>query len=305
MDSLFGSLKQGDILRLPAQCMSTSDFSDGDIAIVSQTCDVRNSNREFISIAPVIEVDRSQQSNIKKGRKPLLVAVGSDPKLAVNMERITSLPREELLGSVRIDETVQYASGSEASSLSNRIGRAFSRAALPDEVNIVLAKFSSKLRDKYFKSSKVAEALDFLIDIRVGCSDWNEPRRELTLFLLLPKELLTSADFIDEGWYWGKDKIGKFDSAAKRLEELDLEQTANLICDSNRFETPLGMKYSLWERYADLLFEQYFESELNEEVGSVEFEIVSSLDFNFDQYLRTESLEFTALSDSSSRNTRG
>lgn len=305
VNSLFGSLKQGDIVKPSGRRNLFPDLPGVDIAIISQTCDVRNSKRKFVSIAPIVSVDKNDQSNIKKGRKPLFIAVGAESHLAANMERVISVPREQLLGSEKVGETVANASGSDASSLSNRIGRAFSRAALPDEVNIVLGKFSSKLRDKYFKSSRVAAALDLLIDIRVGCSNWNEPQRQLTLYLLLPKELLTSADFIDKDWRWGNDKIGEFDSATKKLDELDLEQIASLICDSARIETPLGMKYALWESYADHLFDQYISSELNQEVRSVEFEILSSLDFTFDEYLKTESLEFTALSDSSQRQEHG
>lgn len=301
VEPALANLKQGDILEQPSTAGFNCSIPDGDIAVVSQTCDVRNKNREFVSVAPVIEIGKGDQSNIKKGRKPLFVPVGPSPNRAANLEEVHSVPRDVLVGCPIVGETVDYASGKEASVLSSRIGRAYSRAALPDEVNLVMQKFSTKLRDRYFKSSHIAEALDYLADIRIGCQEWNQPGRELTLYYLLPAELLSSEDFIEVEWTWSTGKIHGLDPKRTQCQDLSFEKTAELICSNIGSDVSLGTKYALWEHYADHVYDQYLQSELNTEVASIHSEVVSALDFNYDQFIHTESLEFSALSYSSPR----
>lgn len=301
VESNLANIKQGDILQSPGPDGLGCNLPDGDIVIVSQTCDVRNTKREFVSIAPVIPIGKGDQSNIKKGRKPLFVPVGPCPSLAANLEEVHSVPRDALVGCLVRGETVDHASGKEASILSSRIGRAYSRAALPDEVNLVMEKFSIKLRDRYFKNSYVAEALDYLEDIRIGCQDWNQPGRELTLYYLLPAELLSSQDFIEPGWSWETGKIYDLDPERTSYQDLSLDQSAKLICSNINSDASLGTKYALWERYIDHVHDQYLQNELNAEVISIHSEVVSALDFNYDQFVHTESLEFSALSYSSPR----
>lgn len=301
VEPTLANLKQGDILEQPSTASLNCSLPDGDIAIVSQTCDVRNEKRDFVSVAPVIQISKGDQSNIKKGRKPLFVPVGPSSHYAANLEEVHSVPRDVLVGCPVVGETVDYASGKEASVLSSRIGRAYSRAALPDEVNFVMEKFSKKLRDRYFKNSHIAEALDYLADIRIGCQEWNQPGRELTLYYLLPAELLSSEDFIEPDWTWAMGKIYGLDPKQNQCQDLSLEKTAELICSNIRSDVSLGTKYALWERYAEHIYEQYLQSELNTEVVSIHSEVVSALDFNYDQFIHTESLEFSALSYSSPR----
>lgn len=295
-ESLFSDLKQGDLVSCTIAGQSILEPNECLFAVVSQTCDLRSTKRDFVTLAPVLPIDERDWSTIKRGRRPLLVPVGERQQQAADMERLITVNRKSLAEAKLVAHSVDFESGSEAAALANLLGRVFTKPALPDEVNEVFRKYSSKIADRYHKKTSVAKALDFLEDIRLECADWASPGREITVHYLLAADRLGSSDLIDESWNAGNDPeiAREFHEPAKHV---NLEKAADRLCEAMDSGATLEVKYFFWELFVAKLHQEYIDPSLNAQVVFVEPVIDSADDFSYTLFSSSVSLDLTALSD--------
>lgn len=297
---------QGDIVELSSlPCIG----ADGQLAsidtpygvcLMSQTCNlVRVSEGARVLVAPVKTLAGQEWSNVKRGRKPLLVIVGADPdehKVA-DVERLISLPRQMLDGRLVVDRSCTSPSGRSASLFASRLARAFSRFAFPDEIHPVFSRFQRKIVDTYGKQSSFARVLKVIEEFRVSCESWEAEEIELTVHCIVPSNWLPPADEMDASWEWSVQTV----NGAKRNEQpkdLSLERLSHLIV-ANQAVGNFGALVTLWRLWEEHIQHSYFtlqgEGSDRCTVSSTFFSVVSTTEFTFDMYVASEALDFSTL----------
>lgn len=264
------------------------------VALISQTCDlVQVSPKDRLLVAPVRECSPEEQSNVRKGRKPLLVLVGESLDLVADLERVVSLPREVLDSRDVVGRTCASQSGKEASQLAIRIGRAFSRFAFPNEVHSVLSKLQRKVVESYTKKTCFADLLARIEEIRVACTDWDSSGRDLTIYVIVPSDLLPPTDMKPAGWTWSLSSVAGL-KPSEQPEHLSLERISELILCN--FQTgQQAALVELWRMWEELMQAQYL-AKTDEHVASIELQVVSGSDLTYDLYVESEILDFSTLS---------
>ncbi|NVC25306.1 hypothetical protein E7Z53_17955 [Kocuria salina] len=174
-----------------------------------------------------------------------------------------------------------------------RIGRAFSRFAFPDEVHSVLAKLQKKVVDSYTKNTNFAEILARIDEIRVACSDWDSPGRDMTIYAIVPSDLLPAADTKSRDWTWSTDNVAGLNRSEKSTQ-LALERISELILVNFKEENESAL-VELWRIWQDAMQAQYL-AKTDEHVASIELQVVSGSDLTYDLYVESEVLDFSTLS---------
>lgn len=291
---------QGDILTVaslmyPSTVAGESESiatPDG-VVLISQTCDLVQ-DRERVLVAPLIAVAPSELVNIKKGRKPLLLAVGSRLEKVANLEMLLSIPREALSGALVAEQTFEERTGTRVAELSSRIARAVARFAFPDEVHDALKRLHRKIVDGYSKSTHFASVLELIDEFRVACDAWDSPQRNMSIYAVIPARYLPAADLRPLGWEWTPTTVTGLKNNAERPNDLSLERISELLLANLQSENDSAV-VELWDRWARLLHGNALPAPSNE-VASVILEAVSGSDFTYDQYVNSGALDFSVLS---------
>ncbi|WP_272027787.1 hypothetical protein [Kocuria rosea] len=174
-----------------------------------------------------------------------------------------------------------------------RIGRAFSRFAFPDEVHSALAKLQKKVVESYTKKTSFAELLARIEEIRVACSDWDAPGRDMTIYAIVPSDLLPAADTKPEDWTWSIDNVADL-NRSEQPKQLTLERISELILVNFEAQNESAL-VELWRVWQNSMQDQYL-AKTDEHVASIDFQVVSGSDLTYDLYVESEVLDFSTLS---------
>lgn len=269
------------------------DTPDG-VVLVSQTCDlVQTATKDRVLVAPIVACSPAEISQIKKGQRPLRILVGSSLNRVADLERVTSVSRAALAGLKVLDRTSNEQSGKEAAQLAARIGRGFSRFAFPNEVHEALRKLQRKVSDGYSKQTKFATILGRVEEFRVACSDWNRPGRNLVVYVLVPSDFLPPADMKPDDWVWSTQNVTGSRSGM-RPQDLDLEMLSDLILQNTVADNDSAL-VELWRWWGEALSKGWL-GHSDDQVSSIELEVVSMAEFSYETYVETEALDFSTLS---------
>lgn len=175
----------------PQNHIATADTLDGNedviiqdvpgLCVVSQTCDIVRccSERPYIEVSPLVEVDDSKMAEIEKGGRP---NYGFLPKLksrkfAVDLDRVMTLEKSCLEDEERVEGC---GSDDERRSFSKALSRKRLRFAFPNEFNKLASKLRDRIIEKHDKQSPEGEALRSLDEIRVSASpSWQDNEIDL------------------------------------------------------------------------------------------------------------------------------
>lgn len=301
------NLRQGDVVGLRHLSLpGTGDASeimetpDG-IAILSQTCDVVQPSKERCLVAPVV-VDPSDGalSSARKGQKPLhlyLQSSAAEPtRCLADMEYAVSIPKAALAGLPIIARYVEQTSGSAARALAWRVGRAFSRFPFPDEVYPAFSKLRRKAQDKAGSAeSNFGRVLGLVEDLRVSADQWSNAARNLTLYIVVPEELLITPDDVDPGWVWSPERVVGL-RANEPETGLSIDRVGELILAN--LDADKSSLVHLWRLFGETVQAKLLSPMLNHEVATFEVVVLSDSEMTFRQYNQTESLDLEVLSDS-------
>lgn len=300
------NLRQGDVIDLPQLSvvsgeaeMSVLDTPHG-VAVLSQTCDVVQGSKTRCLVAPVMNADPGEVADARKGRKPLWLYLestdGAPPARIADMQLATSVPKDLLVGRVVLARSAENPSGAEAGRLAARVGRAFSRFPFPDEVYPVFSELRSRVQKRSGTESPFGQVVDLVEDLRVGADQWSNPGRSLTLYVLVPEELLVPPDDLDPTWTWDANRVLGI-RPRELLDSLALNRTCELILANRQGDRTTLAR--LWQRFGELVRTELLEPRLSGEVVEFSVEVLADSEMSVRQYRRTESLDLEVLSDSS------
>lgn len=272
------------------------------VVTLSQTCDVVQSSKDRITVAPVVDAPtREQVSGAKKGRSPLLLHLPgsvSHPEQVADMSRTSHVPKKaaEPLNLLSRHTTDQY--GDSARRMSERIGNVYARFALPDEVPVVLRKFRSRIREKALGNGSLGRALGYVSEFRLASTHWEGPGREMTLYAIIPSELLPPVEDLDPSW--AAQPVAGFPAGGDLgLQTLDV--VSRLLadsCDRNRSgkERNLGELVLLWSAWCAALQKELLDPQMDEEVVSFEVVPQGDSEMSVREWKSTVSMDFESLS---------
>lgn len=230
---------------------------------------------------------------VVRGRKPLLILVGSRKNFVADLEQITSISRAALSTTKIIDRTCGEQSGKAASELAARIGRAFLRFAFPDEVHHSLKKLHKKVYDGYTKNTQFAAVLALIEEFRIACNDWGQKDRNLTVYVIVPSLYLPPVDMRPDDWTWSAESVSGIQRGT-RAQDLSLERISHLIMENAATGNDSAL-VELWALWGEALRSgclNYSDSE----VSSIQLEVLSTSELSYEAYTASEPLDFSALS---------
>lgn len=135
-------------------------IASGRVMLVTQTCDLQTRRTErgqtLVHVAPVVELEGENLRNARRDARPNYIAVpwlgGS---LFADMDQMAAVDRGVLVEA----PTGPRPSESDRRDLAYRLGRYFSRPALPDEVLDVLKPLQKFAEAKHFATRRVRDAV--------------------------------------------------------------------------------------------------------------------------------------------------
>jgi hypothetical protein len=307
-----GSIRQGDILDvrdLPFLGLNGTQAHKCSlgVAIVSQTCDLVQTDRPFFVVAPVVELQKDQASAAKSGRMTRYAHLsGSDgPDLFADLALCVTVSKSilnsvETLG-VGIDPTDSKA----VSKFGSQVGRRFSRFPFPDEVQPYFRPLQDKVTGAHKKNSAVGVLLRECVDLRIESTNWHDPPMQLTIHLIVPAAILPSVDDVDPADV-SPSTLAKFNP--RSIQAGDLSGIASSLVKKDMtidVEIRPPDRLFLWNCFLSALIaacnttvDRTIEG-AEGAVTEIRGELWSDEDFTLHLYQRTESLDLDHLSSSS------
>lgn len=280
----FAGLRQGRVLELSGHAEI-----EGLYVVVSQSCDVVQTKREFIQLAPAVQLQDQEvlRSALKREnpRYPLLVE--SEETLFADLARIVSLEKASVQGAVERRD-IAFCDALAEREFGLAVGRWFSRFALPDEVQPWLVPVQELIRSKHDNpGSPLGKVLQQVAEVRVEAARWDKGPFELTLHVIVKSGALPTvpeeADYASVG---------------------SLPSGLNDICEAIEVERSAIRRALLWTAFAEALatrckLKPRFEAipEIRAAVASVSGGLSSDDEFSLARVRRSEQLDVDFLSD--------
>lgn len=270
------------------------------VAVLSQTCDVVQPSKTRCLVAPVVDADEGQVADARKGKKPLWLCLessnGEAPACIADIELATSVPKDVLVGRKVLARYAENPSDARAGNIAARAARALGRFPFPDEVYPVFAELRSRVQKRSGTPSPFGQVVDLVEDLRVGADQWPVPGRRLTLYVVVPEELLVPMEDLDPSWAWEAARVLGL-QRGEALPSMPLNRTCELILVNVPGDrTTLA---NLWQHFGERVRVELLEPRLGVEVAEFAVEVVVDSEMSVRQYRRTESLDLEVLSDSS------
>ncbi|GAA1512035.1 hypothetical protein [Brevibacterium permense] len=194
-EDYFQELRQGSVVEYSGHAGLA-----GPHVVVSQTCDVVLAKREYLQVAPLVELEGGERARALNHENPRFprVGQGSDCSFA-DLARIVSVLKSEVDGSP-VCRGYEFATEADSRDFGLSIGRWFGRFAVPDSVHYWLAPLQRLVRSKHEKSeSPIGRVLNQVAEIRVESNDWNSSGMQLTIHVIVDAGRLPSLpDEMDE-----------------------------------------------------------------------------------------------------------
>lgn len=283
----WGTRRQGDVLALTTSLTFPGcDSPVSQVLIVSQTCDVVQSKREFVILAPIESCAKLDFDDAKKGRRSSLIAVdGSEGSEKVaRLDLICAHPKCSIEGEVLCRLSGNSESSEEARGLAHNIGNYFSRFPIPDAARNSFEGLVKRLRSDSRKPVR-ERVLNDVLQVRVAARPgWLANDCCIRIFLLIEAGSFPQQD-------WSDADLGR------GVAPLELEKYENLsiadVYSRLASEKKAPIRSRLWERFGDCLQEL---THPEGPVSSIEVEVVSEDCFTYSDWRRSESLNLEALS---------
>lgn len=262
--------------------------------VLSQTCDIVQSDRVTVQVAPIVALNGEQAREAEGGRRPRYIAV---PAAGVDrfgdLECMITIHKNDL---VDISHRPGVQTHREGRNLAYAIGRRFTRFPFPDNLHPWLRPLEEILQERARKpQSPIGQVLARVKEIRVqAVGGWREPPYDLTILIL-----------VDEGelpYAAGDDRPPLPDDLGEYLRRSDgeLKRTPGEIAASLLTATDPVRKYHLWlalgEAWAGVCRPRSASRAVLGEVESIEGEVVSESDLTVDRWRASEALDLDHLS---------
>lgn len=167
--------------------------------VVTQTCDVVRScsERPFVELCPLVEVDDDRLYEIQRGRRPAyaFVPLLSADGLVADLDRVMTVEKPLVATWQR---TAGWSTDAQARAFALALSRKRVRFAFPDDFTALARKLQSRLADKHEKNTEEGRGLRALREIRVHASpSWGAPQIEIFFWFVREEG---DADFEGTSW---------------------------------------------------------------------------------------------------------
>jgi len=158
--------------------------------VLTQTCDIVRScdERHFLEVAPLVEVEPPQLSEIRKGKQLgyLYVPALTEKRLVGDLSRPMTVEKSVVAGWERVPG---WSSDQEGRDLSRAIVRRLERFAFPDDIVKMYGNWERKIKKVHGKASPEGQVLLQLSEIRVeACPGWDAEEVDITFLCIVPEE---------------------------------------------------------------------------------------------------------------------
>lgn len=250
-----GEPRQGDYLseirELPIlNARGEVDFvsTPHGVVVITQCCDLARGGKGYAHVAPVVILSGDEAAGAKSGRSPRFVWI---PRLGenhfVDLGTICSVENGLLKNTTRRkflpDDWARHMFG-------RRVGRRFSRFAVPDEFSPMLQRLKDLVRRKYGRSgSSFGQALEQLAHLQLEVLNeggWkSKPPWDLTLLLIVKKNRLPTLPMAPDG-------STAPDGSAQR-DPQNITDSANAIL---RLKEGDPLLWDAWQSFGDSLVDK-------------------------------------------------
>lgn len=156
------------------------------LMVLTQTCDVvRNaSDRPYIEVCPLVEVDDFLVKEIQRGRRPNYAFVPALEAmcLVADLERVMTVEKSVMTGWERVEGC---PTDTDARRLALALARKRARTAFPDDFVAFASPLMKRMSSKHDKGSDEGSALRALRELRVRAApSWSAEEVELTFWFI-------------------------------------------------------------------------------------------------------------------------
>jgi hypothetical protein len=177
--------------------------------------------------------------DVQRGRRPNLASLpGLDGRmLVVDLDRIMTVEKSI---AARWKRTPGPSSDADGRAFARALSRKRERFAFPDDFTELVAKLTSRLKDKHEKGTEEGAALRALHEIRVQASpSWDAPAVSLFFWFIRDEDQLTPAtkrwDELLDGWLKLVPESGRFSEVEGEVVDL-AGMTAAQYVESDQFD---------------------------------------------------------------------
>jgi len=188
--------------------------------VATQTCDIVRSctERPFVEVCPLVEVDEEVLRQIERGRRPGYAFVPGVAKhnLVADLDRIMTVEKAVVAGWERV---AGCTTDSEDHRLRLALARKRARCAFPDDFTAFAGKLQDRLQRKHDRDSEEGRALRSLLEIRVRATpSWSHAKIEITFWFIRSGD---TPDFEGKAWDHYLDAWMKLVPPAGRFERVE------------------------------------------------------------------------------------
>lgn len=248
--------------------------------VITQCCDLARGGNGHAHLSPVTVLSGDKAAFARSGRIPRFVPIPElGPNRFVDLGTACSA-KNELLGKTTRTEAI--VDDQSRHKFGQRIGRRFSRFALPDELNPMLQPLKELVRKKAGKSSSpFGQVLDHLATVRLGVEGgWGSaPPWELTLLLVLEDGRLPT--------------LATTPANSTQRTSQDVTESAKTILELNEGDPRL---WDSWQSLADALVDD-MRKERPPTVVDIQAEVLDENDLTWARYRRTVGVDLEDLSE--------
>ena len=295
------NLRQGHVILLPKKLLpnavseiytnAVSEIYKGacPAVVVSQTCDIVQKSKSYLSLAPILpEPNESQRKNAAKGRQPLILYfqdVEQSTEFLANMEHVFFLEKASLDGCEILATLSDTETDPAARIFAARVAQVFLRFPFPDDVFPRFRRLRNEVQNKTGKQGNFSKVLDCVSEIRVSCIDWNATPRDIIVFFIVASEYLgLTAET-------GQDQVNS------EFEGMDLDSLSGRILKSIDRRESDTIRQELWRCFGMQVQQKFLQPTSSDRPqDEIVVEVISEAEMTVEEYRRTESLDLEALS---------
>lgn len=213
----------------------------GGAVVLSQTCDLTQSNRHTVQVSPLATLTGPEAAEAARESRPRYApvyaqdAAEGDPPIGFADLEVVATWSKGRLAQERHAPAAWHTS-EHARRFGRAVGRRFSRFAWPDDLQAWLSPLEQVLRTRYNEATQPGGRLVAdLQQVRVGAGDWDAPGAELTIHFIFNTGVLPGdmdqppsdeiKQFVESGHGW-KQIAARLETATAPGDRAALYQAA-------------------------------------------------------------------------------
>lgn len=230
------SLPVTDVAHIVAA--DNGDLAEEQVAgllVLTQTCDIVRSctERPFIEVCPLVEVDEAKLREIERGRRPAygFVPALAEQRLVADLDRTMTVEKPVVAKWTRIPG---WSTDVQARAFADSLARKRRRFAFPDDFTAFAKRLQNRLIEKHDKQTPEGVALRGLREIRVQATpSWDHATVTLMFWFVRYEEDINfqnkSGAAIVEEWLKLVPAGGRFTSVDGQLVTLEDMTAADYV----------------------------------------------------------------------------